>query len=121
MAGTMNWAATFSALPTRHPGRMSGGNQLERVLFKGPWRMRCRRGVICVTICAAIPVTGAALAQSSNSVETDPCQVFQSSLVRPPHLEHGTPVVHELAAGSEDEYCVTLALGQHARLDIRPK
>jgi CHAT domain-containing protein/Tfp pilus assembly protein PilF len=96
--------------------------RLVQVLpFKTAWRMHCRRALIYFALCAGTLPVSATFAQTSPSIERGPCQSFKSSADRFQQLEYGKSVAHELAAGGEDEYCVTLAAGQHARVHVRPK
>ena len=88
-----------------------------RVLFLTGWR----RGLSCIAMCASMQVASITFAQASPSVEPGSCPSLKSSPDRVPQLDYGKPMARELAAGSEDEYCVIVPAGQHARVDVQPK
>lgn len=93
---------------------------VQVLFFEGTWRMRCRGGLVCFAMCIGMLVASMSFAQTSAPIEPSACHSLESSANRVRQLEYGEPVAHELTAGVEDEYCVTLAAGQHALVHVRP-
>jgi CHAT domain-containing protein/Tfp pilus assembly protein PilF len=90
---------------------------VRMLCFKGAGRLRCRRELHSLAMCAGMLV----YAQTPPAAPSVACQAVKSSTDRVQQLEYGKPAAHQLAAGSADEYCVSLAAGQRLRIRVRPK